>query len=119
MTMQSYEVSGMGAVRLADDARPKLARAPAHHRASDHDPHGSSAVTVVPPPRGLLTSRRPSSASPRPASPRSPDPSVASSLAVVTDLGRRLVAAQPVLEQPELQRDADGTRSEALLWRER
>ena len=54
----------------------------------DHDAHGSSAVTVVPSPGGLVTRRRPSSASTRSARPRSPLPRavVGAADAVVGDL---------------------------------
>ena len=52
----------------------------AHERAvvGDHDAHGSSAVTTVPAPGGLVTSRRPFSASTRSARPCRPEPREAS-----------------------------------------
>ena len=62
-----------GAPQERDDAL-------AHERAvvRDHDAHGSSAVTTVPAPGGLVTSRCPSSASTRSARPCSPEPCAAS-----------------------------------------
>src|SRR5215207_3537333 len=44
----------------------------------DHDAHGSSALTVVPPPGGLETCSSPSSASSRSSRPRRPEPREAS-----------------------------------------
>ena len=65
-----------------------------HAVLGDHDAHGISALTRVPPPRGLHTRSRPSSASTRSARPRSPEPPSVSAPpdAVVDDLDRHLAA---------------------------
>src|SRR4051794_19361897 len=71
-------------LRLGDDldafAAEERSDALAHEPAvvGDHDPHGSSAVTTVPAPRGLRMRRVPSSAATRSASPWRPVPAVSS-----------------------------------------
>ena len=60
--------------RGAGVRRGDRARAPDARRALVGGPHGTTARTVVPSPGGDVTSRRPSSAATRSASPRSPEP---------------------------------------------
>ena len=84
----------VGGARLADDVEARLAEqhrdafAQEHRVVGQHYAHGISALSRVPPAGGLQTFRRPSSASTRSASPRSPEPplGVGAALAVVGDL---------------------------------
>ena len=70
----------LGVARLADDVEARLAEqqrdalAQEHRVVGQHYAHGISALSRVPPAGGLQTFRRPSSASTRSASPRSPEP---------------------------------------------
>src|SRR4029077_2949100 len=68
-------------IHLPHDLKPRIHQQPRHtlpqqHRIiRQHYPHGITALTVVPPPTGLSTTSRPSSASTLSARPRKPVPS--------------------------------------------
>ena len=74
----------LGVAGLADHLEPRLGEEAGDALpkedgvVGDHDPHGISALSTVPNPRGLSTARSPPSASTRSASPRRPEPLVGS-----------------------------------------
>ena len=108
--------------------RPRVVAAPGRVRRGRQEDTGSSAVTTVPAPGGLVTSRSPFSASRRSLSPRSPEPASASApptpssaISIATPVSlcqtrrdaavalRVLADVREGLAGDEVQRELDGT----------